>query len=484
MELLDKKAKPVVQKKIRVINGLSTGVIEVPEDILTGVYYIRAYTQYMRNFEKELFYTTELTIINADLPAKEIIQTIAKDTVVDEKSGLVQINMPSAVFIPNASVEVELTGKESKEVSVSVVKKGSYESNKVGIHKFYKISAADAEKKLKWYPEIRSVSITGKVVDKQSGEPVKNMLVFASVIDSVKQFHVAKTNDEGTFAFALMHLHDNHQVYIGSDRDATILINPDFAAGLPTAAYATLKMDSTKLDLLNKMYTNSQVMDIYKDETVTSKTYLDTLPDPFQTSMETILFKDYVALPTMTDMFNEIIPYTKVKTRKEGVYIQLADKKDKTFFENTLILLDNIPFHDHAALLNIPPAKINSVGVIAGRYVYGGEILNGVISIKSKDGNLAGLPLPGDIVVVDYITYNPDVKAVYEKTNGFSANKPGFKNTLYWNPYVELKDGKQIIQFAVGNEASDYDIVVRGVDANGNLFTTIKTITVLKPSAN
>ena len=281
-----------------------------------------------------------------------------------------------------------------------------------------------------------------------------------------------------------MHLHDNHQVYIGSDRDATILINPDFAAGLPTAAYATLKMDSTKLDLLNKMYTNSQVMDIYKDETVTSKTYLDTLPDPFQTSMETILFKDYVALPTMTDMFNEIIPYTKVKTRKEGVYIQLADKKDKTFFENTLILLDNIPFHDHAALLNIPPAKINSVGVIAGRYVYGGEILNGVISIKSKDGNLAGLPLPGDIVVVDYITYNPDVKAVYEKTNGFSANKPGFKNTLYWNPYVELKDGKQIIQFAVGNEASDYDIVVRGVDANGNLFTTIKTITVLKPSAN
>ena len=149
VELLDKKAKPVVQKKIRVINGLSTGVIEVPEDILTGVYYIRAYTQYMRNFEKELFYTTELTIINADLPAKEIIQTIAKDTVVDEKSGLVQINMPSAVFIPNASVEVELTGKESKEVSVSVVKKGSYESNKVGIHKFYKISAADAEKKLK-----------------------------------------------------------------------------------------------------------------------------------------------------------------------------------------------------------------------------------------------------------------------------------------------------------------------------------------------
>lgn len=481
VELLDKKAKPVVQQKFQIISGISSGLMNVPEDIITGNYYIRAYTQYMRNFDKALFYTTELTIINPDLPSKDGIQTIFKDSsdlILEKQPQMIGVKLPSTVFSPNSLIQLELEGKETKDVSVSVVKKGSFEAGKVGVNRYYKTSLASSGKKINWYPEIRSVSITGKVVDKQTGEPMKNSMVYAAIADTVKQFHVAKTNVEGAFVFALPNLHDNHQVYIGVEQEAKILVNPDFASGLPAADYTTLKMDDAKKNLLNRMYVNEQVTTVYKENPSLVKTYLDTLPDPFESSSETIFFKDYVALPSMTDMFNEIIPYTKVKIKKEGSIIQLADKKDKTFFENPLILLDNIPFHDHTALLNIPPSKINSVSVIAGRYVYGGEIINGIIEIRSKDSNLAGLQLPNDIVVLDYITYNPDVKVSFDKSAGFSASRPGFKNTLYWDPHVYFKDGKQTIQFSSGNELSDYDIVLRGTDAQGNVFTKIESISV------
>jgi hypothetical protein len=481
VELLDRKSKPVVQKKLQIIHNRSLGLIEIPADVLSGNYYIRAYTQYMRNFERELLYTTELTIINPELPSKEIIQMIVKDTSVTVPNSIkvIDIKTTASSFLPHSLITVELAGEKDMHLSVSVVKKGSYEPQAVGIQTYFKSKpGGDSLAKLKWYPEIRSVSISGKLISKETGLPLKNSLVFASIIDSTKQFHVARTNGEGIFVFSLFNLHDNHQVYICAQQEGSVLINPDFAQGLPAADYVAMKTDSAKRDLLNAMYTNVQVTDVYDNGISSTKNYLDTLPDAFQTSSETIFFKDYVALPTMTDMFMEITPYTKVKSKKKETTIQLVDRKTKTTFDQPLVLLDRIPFHDHSVLLGIPPSKINSVGIIATSYVYGGEVIDGVIDIKSKDDNLAGLPLPGDVVVVDYITYTPEIKPQFEKSMLLAPDKPGLRNTLYWNPEVTLKDGKQAIQFYSGNDLSAYDIVVRGVDENGKAFTKIKTIEV------
>jgi hypothetical protein len=481
LELLDRKSRPLVQKKIQISKGRSNGLIEIPSDILTGNYYIRAYTQYMRNFERESFYTTELTIINPELPSKEIIQTIVKDTsgVMHDATDAIEINTTADFFPPHSPITVAFAGGKNMHLSVSVVKKGSYEPQAVGINTYFKSApGGDSLAKLKWYPEIRSVSISGKVISKETGLPLKSSLVFASIIDSTKQFHVARTDATGAFVFSLFNLHNNHQVYICAQKEGTVLINPDFAPGLPAADYVAMKTDSAKQDLLNSMYTNDQVTDVYTNEVSSTKTYLDTLPDAFQTSSEITFFKDYVALPTMTDMFMEIIPYTRVKNKKNESTIQLVDRKTKITFEQPLVLLDRIPFHDHSVLLGIPPSKINSVGTIATNYVYGGEVIGGVIDIKSKADDLAGLPLPADVVAVDYITYNPSVTPQFEKTMNFSPDKPGLRNTLYWNPEVILNEGKQTIQFYSGNDLSLYDIVVRGLDEKGNVFTKIKTIGV------
>lgn len=480
VELLDRKSKPVVQKKLQIINRVSKGLIEIPSDVLTGNYYIRAYTQYMRNFERESLYTTELTIINPELPSKEIIQTIVKDTLkmVKESSSFVDIKTSNAL-LPHTLVSIELTGKKNMHLSVSIVKKGSYVPASAGVNRYFKPSPdSDSTSKLKWYPEIRSISISGKAVSKETGLPLKNSLVFASIIDSSKQFHVARTDASGAFVFSLPNLHDNHKVYICSQQNSTVLINPDFATGLPAADYVAMKTDSATRELFNAMYSNVQITEVYTDVISTSKKYLDTLPDAFRTSSETILFSDYVALPTMTDMFMEITPYTKVKNKKKETVIQLVDRKTKITFDQPLVLLDNIPFHDHSALLSIPPSKINSIGIIATNYVYGGEVIGGVINIKSKEDNLAGLPLPGDVAVVDYITYSPAVTAQFENAVAASPDQPGFRNTLYWNPEVILDAGKQTLQFYTGNDRSDYDIVVSGLDETGKPFTKIKTIRV------
>ena len=266
-----------------------------------------------------------------------------------------------------------------------------------------------------------------------------------------------------------------------ADKEAVILINQDFSPDFPQLDYTQENMDSTKRSLINEMYVNYQVAKNYTGKLEIKKSFLDTLPDPFSGKYENTILKDYVDLPEMTNVFNEIVSYTHVKKSGEGVSIQVLDKMTKTAYMQPLILLDGIPFQNDSGLLSLSPSKIVSVGVIAEPFVHGSETIYGIVSIKSTEGNLGGLALPNDLVVIDYITYSPRTYQQfkeYKKEAYSDSRNPDFRNTMYWNPSVTLKDGNATLQFYASDYTSDYDIVVRGVDKDGKLIFKTKTITV------
>ncbi len=66
VELLDGKGQPILKQKYRIRDGSCRGAMEIPSIVPTGVYFLRAYTQYQRNFPPESHATTVLTIINSD----------------------------------------------------------------------------------------------------------------------------------------------------------------------------------------------------------------------------------------------------------------------------------------------------------------------------------------------------------------------------------------------------------------------------------
>jgi hypothetical protein len=229
------------------------------------------------------------------------------------------------------------------------------------------------------------------------------------------------------------------------------------------------------------MYRNYQVGKIFTNTTEIKKYFLDTLPDPFSGKYENTILRDYVDLPDMMDVFNEIVPYCHVKKSGKDVSIQMFDKKTKVVFSQPLILLDGIPFQNDSALLSLSPSKIISIGAIAEPFVHGSEILYGIMNIKSVDGNLGGLKLPNDLAVIDYVTYSPLTSQQFKehkKEADTSKRTPDFRNTLYWNPSVVLRDDIATVQFYTSDYISDYDIIVRGVNEKGNLIFKTKTIRV------
>ncbi len=64
VEILDKDNRPVLQTKISLKNGHGNGALFLPATINTGNYHLRAYTQWMKNFDPELYFYKTINIVN------------------------------------------------------------------------------------------------------------------------------------------------------------------------------------------------------------------------------------------------------------------------------------------------------------------------------------------------------------------------------------------------------------------------------------
>ncbi|HET7819398.1 MAG TPA: MG2 domain-containing protein, partial [Bacteroidia bacterium] len=196
IELYDKNFKVISKSKAQIKNGICVSSMEIPSDIITGNYYIRAYTQYMRNFKKELFYTNQLTIINPDLPSKDVIQTIKIDSSIIIDNKKIELKTDKENYSPRSLVTLNLKGEKNANVCISVVKKGSYQETNQKVNVYFKAGTNTSDtstKQLEWLPETRAVSISGKVRNLKDNSPMGNILVYASTMDSSKQFHITRT---------------------------------------------------------------------------------------------------------------------------------------------------------------------------------------------------------------------------------------------------------------------------------------------------
>ena len=65
-ELLDKNGKVIIRQILKAGNGFANGEFLLPESLLQGKYQVRAYTNWMRNFNQEYFFTKEIQIFDPE----------------------------------------------------------------------------------------------------------------------------------------------------------------------------------------------------------------------------------------------------------------------------------------------------------------------------------------------------------------------------------------------------------------------------------
>src|SRR5664279_274870 len=76
VEIISPDLKIIDSHVVRLDKGLGNGDFHLSEKIQSGSYRIRAYTNYMRNFGDQLFFTKDITILNSSDALKAFSDSI------------------------------------------------------------------------------------------------------------------------------------------------------------------------------------------------------------------------------------------------------------------------------------------------------------------------------------------------------------------------------------------------------------------------
>ena len=515
LELLDKNNFPLKQLKVKTENSSGSSDFVLPDNISSGNYIIRAYTNWMKNFSTDQFFYKTISVIN---PFESIDHlklpggTTNSDSIIsitaDQSKSIIdgtgsrplagrsyigdskkQINYTITLEKPEYSsrekvkMEISATDIEGNPVetdlSVSVAK--SAVINSTGLTSFYCFNSNDSPARRiiggpEYLAELEGHLITGYLRLKATNEPLMNTDLSLSFVGKTARCQFGKTDENGEFYFVMKESGLNEIVIQPLSPDISgyyIELNQPFSSAFSNFKPVAFYLDSNKIEAINKVIIAMQIDNIYEPFRQSRPAELKSVvPDFYGKPENTVKMADYIELTSLREVVKEIIPnvYT---LRQNGKYdFKLINKYRGQPFENKpLVLVDGVPVYDIEKVLSINSKEIERADIINTRYFFSGNVFDGIVSFISKKGNLSVMDFDNSIFRQVYEGcqnqnnfYAPDFSAAEMRNN----RVPDFLNTLCWKPDLHTgKNGKAVVGFFTSDEASDYTIVVEGITSDG-----------------
>jgi hypothetical protein len=133
-----------------------------------------------------------------------------------------------------------------------------------------------------------------------------------------------------------------------------------------------------------------------------------------------------------------------------------------------LIMVDEVPVFDLEKFINLPTSKIRYIDVIDDVYVKGDMRYGGLINLQSREGNMAGIDLPGNAFFIDYQTPGSSSQAP-QQMDSATGQVPDFRNTVKWMADVTIGPGETLdLSFHAPAYPGDYVVLMQGMDQDGN----------------
>jgi hypothetical protein len=125
------------------------------------------------------------------------------------------------------------------------------------------------------------------------------------------------------------------------------------------------------------------------------------------------------------------------------------------------------------SLLSVSPGLIKHIDLVNRVYIRGNNTYGGIISIISRNGDLAGEFLREGTSFFRFGTFNSTVDAGFPDYQDIDYNKriPDLRTTLFWNPRQEVAASrKKPIEFYTSDISGTYIALVRGVTPEGDII--------------
>jgi len=484
VELISGDNYPVAWGKYHLDKRGSQGEIFIPDTVSSGMYYIRAYTRWMRNFPASIYYHLPLIIVNPGKMSTIDLSAFRSDAVthagINNREGGIVCSTGRNEYGKREKVTVRIKEANSLHAEdgycISVIRKG-YLDEEFNYTPDPGSSESLPIKEPLFYPETRGISLNGVLVHQEDHQPAGSIWMGMTLLGSEPDFVEFGSDEEGRISLSIPHHLGNVDAlitfYDKKEEKREMILGSEFSSEYADVLPSSPDFLNDRLDQVEDALVTIQLRKAFE------KTARDSIVGNEKDMAYTFYGEpdfryptlDYVELPNLEEFFVNIIPQIELRKEKDGRYIELLDVNKNTLPYPPLILLDNVPVPDIEDLLSVPPRLIDYIDVINRVYIRGGNDYGGIINIRSREGDRAGVRLPDGSLFINFTAFYPSEgpdSPDYE-FNDTGDRTPDLRTTLFWSARQDINSGEDSITFYTPDRTGDYEVIIRGISADGKM---------------
>jgi len=524
IEILNPANKPTKQVAVLIKNGSGSGQLELDDSLSSGVYTINAYTNWMKNFLPENSFTKNIEIYNPAHPGT--FRSRVPSFNIFDSASFIDSNKPALkdfldpaesnndilnVCFPEragarSKIILDLELKDNPEhknstacLSVSVAPLCCKAKNNYTAHPANSLSYLFSENHypgnlatmaesigFKHKPENEGHIIAGTLTENDGFPTRRGEIVVLSVPGKNPLFQYTKTDAHGRFSFKIPIRYGITdliiQSYSNPDNSKIIIDSPFYADYLQSETRIDSIVNEVP-DCINDIVANHQIGLIYES----NKTSVpDSLPLIAPVTIKRfygkpdveIILKDWQLMQNIEEIFFEIIPNVRLRKTGSVFKIEMTDSYGNLLYDSPpVMMIDGVVIFDPGLIAGLDPEKVEKIDIIKRQYMVGEFLFNGIVNIITINGDFRNIPLPQSAVRIPLEILDPPRRfaaPAYTSQPAGNSHEPDFRNTLYWNPEIQINsDKKTEIEFWSSDKKGLFQICIQGV-LNNNRFICIK----------
>jgi hypothetical protein len=486
VEVISNDRDIVIEKKFPIRDGITVGDFYLPDTLSGEKYFLRAYTNWMRNYGPNQYFLQPLSVLN---PYKRIIN---EESISAWTNQGVVLQSDKAVFASREKVTLTLKLSDPKgRPAASTISVGVWDAEQmVPVQRYpemgQSLDLSGVPESLGLdrfsYPVEKDLRFSGKVTDDKGKGLAADMTAFVNDFQGMIEL---QSSSEGVFALEEMEFYGPMRLgFAASDKKGkplkVALDNPLKAPiSLPAEAYfpkvTTLAKPIKIIEQPEEVKASSE------------KPKESNAPKAIYGSPDFIIEGEKLTKTgSSMDLVNSIVGnvpgaqvYLVGGTGQQSIRLRGGAVSARGSME-PVVMLDGVVLVSGGAstaadnIRSVNPFDIDRVEVVSRMVpMLGDQGRNGVIAIYLKDnlervGDLAGKGIvesiiegyqpPGSFFEIDYATLTTPI----EKDD---------RQTLYWNPYLVTDEkGELTLSFYSNDTAGPIVVEVRGLTVDGEIL--------------
>jgi hypothetical protein len=341
-------------------------------------------------------------------------------------------------------------------------------------------------------PEYDGHFITGKLINKNDGQPAKGIDTYLAALDVQAKLYVDQSDQNGNIRYELRKFLGPKEITLQTNLNQDSIYRFEIAspfskqfAAKPVPPFVFSKTWENQLlnRSINMQTANAflPAIPVRHEATLTDSIAFFGLPD------EKYFLDDFTRFPTMEEVLREYVRGVLVRKRQKQFQFRMVDKLLPNTFYTTdpLILLDGIPIFNTDKIMELDPLRIKKIELLSSRYFLGPMTFTGIVSFSTYRSDLAGYELDPKVLVMPYegVQVEREFYAPRYDNGNASSRIPDFRNLLHWSPNVVTDaSGKAKIEFYTSDQVGQYQVVIQGITPSGVAGSKTLGFTVKKSS--